>query len=161
MLSIFLKLKNPFSVKKIRMTPDESYASLLLAGLLVIVTQRQISSILLEVLLKFTRPGATILLLSGMVLLYYKHLHYTFLVLGLVIVFLLKDMWTQWPNSDARRLYLEASRDQARFDPSSSIDIQMANKAVVHAPPSIYGKDWSPQLLVFPPSEETLRELNG
>ena len=143
------------------MTPDESYASLLLLGLLVIVTQRQISSIVLEVLLNLTRPGATVVLLSGMAFLYYKHFHYTFLVLGLVIVFLLKDMWTQWPNSDARRLYLEASIDQARFDPSSSIDIQMANGSVKHSPPSIYGKDWSPQLLVFPPSPETLRELNG
>jgi hypothetical protein len=89
------------------------------------------------------------------------HHHYTFLVMGLVVVFLLKDMWVQWPNSDARRLYLETSRDQARFDPSSSIDIQMANGSIKHAPPSIYGKDWSPQLLVFPPSEETLYELNG
>jgi hypothetical protein len=143
------------------MTLDESYAGLLLAGLLVIVTQKQISSTVLEVLLKFTRPGATVGLLSLMVLLYYKHFHYTFLVLGLVIVFLLKDIWTQWPKSDARRLYLETSRDQARFDPSSSIDIQMANGSVKHAPPSIYGKDWSPQLLVFPPSAETLQQLNG
>jgi hypothetical protein len=143
------------------MTPDESYASLLLAGLLVIITQRQISSLLLEVLLKFTRPGATIGLLSLMLFLYMGHHHYTFLVMGLVVVFLLKDMWVQWPNSDARRLYLETSRDQARFDPSSSIDIQMANGSIKHAPPSIYGKDWSPQLLVFPPSEETLYELNG
>jgi hypothetical protein len=143
------------------MTPDESYASLLLAFLLVIVTQKQFSAWVLEILLKLTRPGATIGLLALMVFFYMKHLHYTFLVFGLVLVFLLKDMWTQWSHSDARRLYLEIGRDQDRFDPSSSIDIQMADGTVKHAPPSLYKKDWSPQLLVFPPSKATQFEMNG
>jgi len=143
------------------MTPDESYASLLLAFLLVIVTQKQFSAWVLEILLKLTRPGATIGLLALMVFLYMKHLHYTFLVFGLILVFLLKDMWTQWSHSDARRLYLEIGRDQDRFDPSSSIDIQMADGTVKHAPPSLYKKDWSPQLLVFPPSKATQFEMNG
>ena len=143
------------------MTPDESYASLLLAFLLVIVTQKQFSAWVLEILLKLTRPGATIGLLALMVFFYMKHLHYTFLVFGLVLVFLLKDMWTQWSHSDARRLYLEIGRDQDRFDPSSSIDIQMADGTVKHAPPSLYKKDWSPQLLVFPTSKATQFEMNG
>lgn len=143
------------------MTPDESYAVVLIAALLVVVTQKQFSNIVLELLLKVSRPGATVGLLALLVYSYVSGFHYTFLVLGLIVIFLLKDMWTQWPHSDARRLRLEIGRDQARFDPSSSIDIQMANGKVKHAPPSLYSKGWSPQLLVFPPSEARLREMNG
>jgi len=143
------------------MSPDQSYALLLLAGLLVIVTQKQFSSRILELLIGVSRPGATIGLLALLVLTYYNHLHYTFLVLGLLVIFLLKDLWTHWPRSDARRVYLEVGRDQDRFDHSSSIDLQMADGTVKHAPPSIYSKGWSPQLLVFPPSAATQFEMNG
>jgi hypothetical protein len=57
--------------------------------------------------------------------------------------------------------YLEVGRDNDRFDHSSSIDVQMADKSVVHAPPSMYSPGWSPKLLVFPPSAETQYEMNG
>ena len=143
------------------MTPDESYAGLLLALLLVVITQKQFSHQLLEILLKLTRPGATVLLLGILVFSYSRGLHYTFLVLALTIVFLLKDMWTSWPASDARRLELEIGRDQDRFDHSSSIDLQMADGSVKHAPPSLYHKDWSPKLLVFPPTASQLEEMSG
>jgi hypothetical protein len=143
------------------MTPDESYAGLLLALLLVVVTQKQFSHMILEVLLKLTRPGATVALLGLLVFVYHKGLHYTFLVLALIIVFLLKDVWTYWIGSDARRLYLEVGRDEDRFDHSSSIDLQMADGTVKHAPPSMYSPGWSPKLLVFPPSAETQYEMNG
>lgn len=143
------------------MSPDESYASLLLVCLLVVVTQKQFSSVLLELLLKITRPGATVVLLGFLAFLYAKGLHYTFLVMGVIVVFLLRDMWSYWVRSDARRLYLEVGRDEARFDHSSSIDLQMADGTVKHAPPSIYYAGWYPQLLVFPPSAETQREMNG
>ena len=143
------------------MTPDESYAGLLLAALLVVVTQKQFSSTILEILLKLTRPGATVALLALLVFVYHRGLHYTFLVLGLIIVFLLKDLWTYWVASDARRLLLEVGRDNDRFDHSSSIDIQMADKTVVHGPPSMYSPGWSPKLLVFPPSAATQQQMNG
>ena len=143
------------------MAPDESYSMLLLAFLLVVVTQKQFSHLVLELLLKLTRPGATVALLALMVFVYHQGLHYTFLVLGLIIVFLLKDMWSVWPKSDTRRLALEIGRDQDRFDHSTSIDLQMADKTVTHAPPSLYAHDWSPKLLLFPPSPETQREMNG
>jgi len=143
------------------MSPDESYSMLLLAFLLVIVTQKQFSAQLLELLLKLTRPGATIVLLALLVLTYVNHLHYTFLMLGLIVVFLLKDMWTAWPRSDARRLYLEVGRDQDRFDHSSSIDLQMADGTVKHEIPSVRDKNTHRTLLVFPPSAETLHEMNG
>lgn len=143
------------------MTPDESYASLLMAFLLVVVTQKQFSFWVLDLLLKLTRPGATVALLALLVFTYYKHFHYTFLALAIVVVFLLKDMWTAWPQSDARRLHLDVGLDQARFDHGTSIDLQMADKTVVHAPPSIYGKDFYPKLLVFPPSPATQLDMNG
>ena len=143
------------------MTPDESYSLLLLTFLLVVITQKQFSAKLLELLLKLTRPGATILLLALLGFTYIKHFHYTFLVLGLIVVFLLKDLWVAWPRSDARRLYLEVGRDQDRFDHSSSIDLQMADGTIKHSAPSLYHKDWQPKLLLFPPSPETLHEMNG
>jgi hypothetical protein len=143
------------------MTPDESYACLLIAFLLVVVTQKQFSFWVLDLILKLTRPGATVALLAVLAFTYYKHFHYTFLVLALVIVFLLKDMWSAWPESDARRLNLDVGVDQARFDHASSIDLQMADKTVVHASPSMYAKDFIPKLLVFPPSTGTQLEMNG
>jgi hypothetical protein len=142
------------------MTPDNSYSLLLGFFLVVIVTQKQFSAWVLEMLLKLSRSGATIALLGTLMLAYHNSLHYTFLVLAIIVVFLLKDMWTRWPTSDARRLALEIGRDQDRFDHSSSIDLQMADKTIVHAaPPKFHKNDAS--LLVFPPSEATLRELSG
>ena len=150
-----------FSAKEIRMNTDESYASLLLAALLVIVTQKQVSHMLIELLLKLSRPGATVALLALLLFVYTRHLHYTFLLLGLITVILLKDLWTNWIRSDSRRLYLETGRDEARFDHSTSIDLQMADGTVKHAPPSIYHSDWQPKLLVFPPSSDVQQEMNG
>lgn len=144
------------------MTPDESYALMVLAFLGVTITQQQFTPVILELLLKLSRPGATVALLALLVWVYAKGLHYTFLALAILVVYLLKDMWTYWVRSDARRLYLEMGRDNDRFDPSLSIDLQMANGAVTHAAPAPMRKDFdvSP-LLIFPPSAETLAEMNG
>jgi hypothetical protein len=143
------------------MTPDESYAALSVTALIVVITQKQFSRFLMELLLKLTRPGATVLLLGLLVFLWVKGLHYTFLALAILVVFLLQDMWTHWVRSDSRRLYLEMGIDNDRFDPKSSIDIQMADKTVVHGPPKIYNKHTTRTLLVFPPSAETLEQLSG
>jgi len=143
------------------MTPDESYAALSVTALIVVITQKQFSRFLMELLLKLTRPGATLLLMALLLLVWMKGLHYTFLALAILVVFLLKDIWHYWVESDARRLYLELGRDNDRFDPKSSIDIQMADKTVVHGPPKIYNKHTTRTLLVFPPSAETQYEMNG
>ena len=117
---------------------------------------------MLELLLRFTRPGATILLSGLAVWSYAKGMHYTFLILMVVVVLLLKDVWTTWPLSDARRLYLEVARDQDRFDPTKSVDIQVANKTLRHAAPSMLRKDHDASpLLIFPPTADVLYELNG
>lgn len=100
-------------------------------------------------------------ILALLVYVYTRGLHYTFLILALLCVYLLRDVWSTWLKSDARRLYLDRSADEARFDPASSIDIQFADGTATHdPPPSFYARDLS-SLLVFPPSAETLAEMNG
>jgi hypothetical protein len=144
------------------MSPDAKYAAAIVIFLGSVITQKQFSATVLELLLKLTRPGATIVLLGLLVVVYTKGLHYTFLAVGITVVFLLKDLWTAWPRSDARRLYLEIGRDQSRFDPASSIDIQMADKSVTHSSPELYHKAPTQDgLLVFPPSSETLESMCG
>jgi hypothetical protein len=129
---------------------------------LITITQKKFSSTLLEGLLLLTRPGATLLLLGLLFFTYFKRHHYTFLALAVLIVFLLKDVWTTWVRSDARRLHLEIARDHARFDPDTSIDIQMADKKVTHHSPRMLRKDTDASpLLLFPPSSTTLKEMNG
>ncbi len=143
------------------MSHDKSYAILIFVFLIVTIVSRQFGSALLELLLKLSRPGATVGLLALLAYTYTRGLHYTFLVLAILVVYLVRDIWSAWTNSDARRLYLDRSADEARFDSASSIDIQMADKIVTHqAPPSFETRDLS-TLLVFPPSAATLAELNG
>lgn len=143
------------------MRHDETYALLLAGFLFVTIASRQFGAQTLELLLRLSRPGATVALLGLLAFVYSKRLHYTFLVLAIVVVYLLKDIWSRWTNSDARRFYLDRSTDEARFDPASSIDLQMANKTVTHAdPPSFDTRDLS-TLLVFPPSAATLAEMSG
>ena len=115
----------------------------------------------LELLLLLGRPLSTALMLGGIVLLYVKHYHASALVAGLLSVYLLKMMWSTWPRSDARRLHLEVGRDQARFDPTTSIDLQFANGTVVHDLPHLLVRPEFPEMLVFPPSSETQRDMNG
>jgi len=115
----------------------------------------------LEALLFLGRPVSTALLLGSIVMLYCCKYHATALVAALLSVYLLKTMWTTWPRSDARRLHLEVGRDQARFDPANSIDLQFANGTATHNLPVLLSQPTFPEMLVFPPSSETQREMNG
>jgi hypothetical protein len=115
----------------------------------------------LESLLFLGRPLSTGLILGGVVLLYCYKYHATALVAGLLSVYLLKTMWTTWPRSDARRLHLEVGRDQDRFDPTTSIDLQFANGTVTHNVPVLLSQPYFPELLVFPPTAETQADMNG
>lgn len=140
---------------------DESYAMLIVGYLVLTMMSRQFGALSLELLLRLSRPGATVALLALLVYVYTRGLHYTFLALAVLIIYLLRDIWATWTFSDARRLYIDRAADEARFDPASSIDIQMADKTVTHAaPPSFHSRDLS-SLLVFPPSAATLAEMNG
>jgi hypothetical protein len=140
---------------------DANYALGVLGVLLVVIVFKRFSFTLLELLLKLTRPGATVLLLSVVVWLYSKNLLYTALASVVLVVFLLKDLWTGYVRSDARRLFLDMGLDAARFDPLTSIDLQFANGTAVHDSPSMLHRDSQPSLLIYPPSAETLAQMNG
>jgi len=83
-------------------------------------------------------------------------------MLALIVAFMLSDIWTRYYHSDDRRLYLDIKKDQNRFDPLTSVDLQWANKSVSHDSPNMLhkDKDTSP-LLIFPPSQQTLQEMCG
>jgi len=127
----------------------------------VVLTMGNIFPQGLEGLLFLGRPLSTALLLGGIVMLYVNRYHASALVAGLLSVYLLKTMWTTWPRSDARRLHLEVGRDQARFDPMTSIDLQFANGTVTHNLPHLLVQPSFPELLVFPPSSEVQQQMNG
>ena len=140
---------------------DSNYALVVLGILLLTIVLKQFSFMLLEILLKLTRPGATVLLLSVVAWLFSKKMTYTALASTVLVVYLLKDLWTAYVRSDARRLFLEMGLDMARFDPLKSIDLQFANGTAVHDAPSLFFQASSPTLLVYPPAPETLRQMNG
>jgi len=143
------------------MAPDSFYALVVLGLLLAVISFKQFPAMLLELLLKLTRSGATVLMLALVAFLFTRKLPYTALAFALLSVYLLKDLWVNWIRADARRLYQDVNTDNARFSPMSSIDIQMANKSVVHAAPSMVSPPHDNVNLVYPPSEATLREMNG
>lgn len=116
----------------------------------------------LEALSYFGRPAATILVLGSVVVLYYKDLRKTALVATLLSVYLLTTIWTTWPRSDEKRLHLEMGRDQARFEEQNSIDLQFATgSAKFDAPDMLLSPTSFPELLVFPPSIETMTDMCG
>lgn len=143
------------------MSPDSKYAIGLLTFLVLVISTKKFCTLLLEVLLGLTRPGATVVLLGLVAFAYSKKMLYTSLVLALISVYLLKDIWVVWPRSDARRLHLEVGRDQARFDPSTSVDLQWANGTVSHDSPSMLEGHGDAKMLIFPPSAQVLDEMCG
>ena len=143
------------------MTPDSLIALTLLLVLFGFVVTKMFSLPVLEMLLKLGRPGATVLVLSLVAYAYFKGYLLTALAGGLVSVYLLKDLWIEYPSSDARRLYLEQLRDTSRFDPANSIDLQFANGTKIHDSPNMLRKDKDVELLVYPPSQAVLKSMSG
>jgi hypothetical protein len=141
----------------------DSTVALGISGLLVLVIcVKQFSFVLMEVMMKLPRPLTTSLLLLIPVGFYMKNMVYSSLVSLVMTVYLIQDIWKPYLSSDARRLFLESGRDQTRFDPSKSIDLQFANHSVTHDSPNmlVNSTDASP-LLIYPPSAETLEEMCG
>lgn len=144
------------------MNNDRLY-SLGLLGLLVgVISAKRFAGGLLELMLTLTRPGATVVLLGIVAYLYSQGLVYTSLAAGVVSVYLLKDVWTHWVNSDERRLHIDVGLDQSRFNPSTSVDLQWATGAAVHDSPNMMHKDRdASSLLLYPPSHEVLKSMSG
>jgi len=144
------------------MTNDILYALGVLVLFVGVIANQSFGEPILEGLLSLSRPGATVLLLTVIVYLYIQRLIFTAIAVAVVVMFLLKDVWTNWVRSDARRLYLDIGRDQSRFEAQNSIDIQFANGMATHAKPKMLhaDRDASP-LLVYPPSSQTLADMCG
>jgi hypothetical protein len=144
------------------MTNDILYALGVLVLFVGVIANKSFGEPLVEGLVSLTRPGATTLLLVVVLYLYIQRLIFTMIAVAVVAMFLLKDVWTNWVRSDARRLHLDIGRDQARFDQSNSIDLQFANGTASHAKPKMLHKDRdvSP-LLVYPPSSQTMTDMCG
>lgn len=143
------------------MSRDFVVALGLIAVFIVLMATRTQVPQVLELLIALTRPGATILMLGSIAVLYHYDYKLSALIAGIMSIYLLKTVWTNWPRDDARRLHLEVGRDNARFDPSNSIDLQFANGSVTHALPHLLVQPFFPEMLVFPPSAETQHEMNG
>ena len=143
------------------MSPDHLYATILIGVGVILSVVKQVSPKVMELLLMLTRPGATIVLLGGVVLLYVKHLRLSALIASILSVMILRGMWTTWPRSYQRSIFLDIGRDHARFDPAKSIDLQFANGSAKHDTPNPFLAPFKGPMLVFPPSAETLAEMSG
>lgn len=144
------------------MNNDSLYALSLLGILVGVISSKRFARGLLELLITLTRPGSTVLLLGLVAYLYSQGLVYTSLAAGVISIYLLKDVWTHWVASDERRLHIDIGLDQSRFNPNTSVDLQWADGTVVHDSPNMLHKDRDVNnLLLFPPSPETLATMSG
>lgn len=144
------------------MTNDSLYALVLLGLFGIVLLRQRFTTVTLEILISLTRPGASMLLLAATLYLYVIGFTYTALVVALISVYLLQSAWQTWVKSDARRLHLDIGRDQARFNESTSVDLQWANRAVIHDSPNMLHKDAdATPLLLYPPSQATLESMSG
>jgi hypothetical protein len=144
-----------------RMNKDFGIALSLISVFAIMLATRTKFPIVLEGYMYKTRPVASIVILGMVAALYLYNLKVSSLVAGLLSIYLLKTLWSNWPRSDARRLHLDIQKDQVRFDPAISIDLQFATGAVKHNLPVLLQKPYFPEMLVFPPSSETQLEMNG
>lgn len=144
------------------MNNDSTYSLVVLGVFIGIISMKGFAGGLLELLVTITRPGATVLLLGLVVYLYTQGLVYTALTSSIVVIYLLKDVWTHWVASDARRLHLDMGVDHGRFNPSTSVDLQWASGLATHDSPNMLHKDSDASpLLLYPPSDATLRSMSG
>jgi hypothetical protein len=144
------------------MTNDILYALGVLVLFVGVIANKSFGEPIVEGLVSLTRPGATTLILVVVLYLYLQRLIFTMIAVTVIAMFLLKDVWTNWVRSDARRLHLDIGRDQARFQPSNSIDLQFANGTASHSQPKMLHKDRDASpLLIYPPSTQTMADMCG
>lgn len=110
------------------------------------------------VVVAFWKPPVAPSLLILLALVVYLRMDLT----ALVLVALYLYLYNSPQYLEDRRVVVEREKDDERFNPRTSIDIQFAEGTVTHSPPDILGwtKDTSP-LVLFPPSQDVLRSLNG
>ena len=141
---------------------DIQWAGLVCVVFFIVIGARLRFPSALNALSSISRQGATVLLLGLIALVFHKGYPLTSVVLSVLVVFLLHTLWTGWPRSDEKRLNLEVGRDLARFEEANSIDLQFANGSVKHNVPHLLAMPNAfNELLVFPPSSETLHQMCG
>jgi len=65
-------------------------------------------------------------------------------------------------STSQQQVYQDTQTDDSRFTPANSLDLQVANKTLVRASPDMLDPPRPPpDLLTYPPSDETLRSLSG
>jgi hypothetical protein len=133
----------------------------IVAGLLALLgVSCMLKPIQHPIILAFWNPvGFSSLIISLAFLIY---LRWDISALVLVALYLYIYNNTTIHSSHETRVDMEKSIDNERFNPYTSVDIGFADGRLTHDSPSILGwtKDASP-LLTYPPSQETLRSLNG
>jgi hypothetical protein len=113
-------------------------------------------------LMSGSRQLSTFVVLGSVYALYKHGYHMTAFVAALLSVYLLKTFWITWPRSYENEVQLHIAQDRARFDPSTSVDLQFANKTLTHNLPVLLVRPLvHDNLLTFPPSSQTLDELSG
>jgi hypothetical protein len=86
----------------------------------------------------------------------------TSVVIVMVALYLIRE-WSEYTTTPERKLYLDSVEDDARFSLAHSVDLQWAAKIVKHDAPSMLHPPIAPTepLLKYPPSSDTLFEMNG
>ena len=144
------------------MTPDVGLALVSSTFLVIFVLFPQLAEPFFDFYLYIGREVTTITLLSLVAAAYYYGYMYTTLATALLVVYVLYQTWVVYRPSDKRRLNRDIAKDNARFDPSTSIDLQFANGTAVHDSPNMLAKDSKQTpLLVFPPTAEVQHAMNG
>jgi hypothetical protein len=113
--------------------------------------------------LEFTSHSMSLVILGLLfVYLFVLKMPLTAVVLAGVGLYLIRE-WSTYTKTPERQMYLDSVADDIRFEPGYSVDLQSANKTLGFDAPSMLQPPLphSEPLLTYPPSEETLRSLNG
>ena len=139
------------------MTPDETYA----LGVAAASVSFLIPAVRFPLLEAVSHPLILLLSVASVAWLFSIRFPLLAIVLSAVVLFLVRESVT-FKTSSERRVYLESIEVDARFNPWYSVDLQVANRTLIHEMPQLghVDQDVSP-LLTYPPSQETLAELSG
>jgi hypothetical protein len=144
------------------MTPDFGLALVSSTFLSLFVMFPALAEPFFDFYISIGREVTTLVFLSLVAAAYYNGYIYTSLSFAVLSVYVIYQTWSVYRSSDKRRLNQEVSKDQKRFDPTLSIDLQFANGTAVHDSPNMLAKDATNKpLLVFPPSKDVQHQLNG
>ena len=104
------------------------------------------------------------IVLAGVLVFYLATLGYvvTSTVIVMVVIYLMRE-WSEYTTTPERKVYLDGVEADARFNVAHSVDLQWATKIAKHDAPQMLHPPIAPTepLLTYPPSADTLFEMNG